>query len=158
MDIESIAKTLPHSTRAPGVVPPSNAIDYINNMDMSKIEEKLQKKDPLVSVEWSEQEVCQAIRYYKNFLILNVKYGDQKKIIPPSLEMDEIWHHHILDTRKYITDCNNIFGYYFHHYPYFGTRGEDDKKALDLTFNITQELHLEEFGEYIYEIKNSFYE
>ena|SRR5690554_5321442 len=158
MDIESIKKTLPHSSRAPDVISPDNAIEYIQKMDMVNIEEKLQKKDPLISVKWSRPEVQQAIKYYRNFLVLNVKYGNKEIIIPPSLEIDEIWHHHILDTRRYIVDCENIFGYYFHHYPYFGTRGTNDKKALDFTFNTTQNLHLKEFGEYIYEIKTEFYE
>lgn len=62
------------------------------------------------------------------------------------LEVDEIWHHHILDTRQYFRDCLQIFGYYFHHYPYFGIRGEPDKQNLDLAFDVTQELHEIEFG------------
>lgn len=158
MNIEDILDSLPHSMMPQKINSTESAISYINNMNMSEIEKKLQRKDPLISTTWTQDEVRTAIRYYKNFLILNVKYGEEKKIIPPSLEMDEIWHHHILDTRKYIIDSNNIFGYYFHHYPYFGARGESDKEALGTTFQITQELHLKEFGEYIYEIKSSFYE
>jgi len=62
------------------------------------------------------------------------------------LEVDEIWHHHILDTRQYVKDCDCIFGYYFHHYPYFGTRSNTDKANLDLAFEMTQTLHEIEFG------------
>ncbi|SDR54213.1 hypothetical protein SAMN05216597_5649 [Pseudomonas cannabina] len=46
-------------------------------------------------------------------------------------------------------DCQNIFGYYFHHYPYFGARGNDDKKNLGKAFELVQELYKEEFGYYM---------
>ncbi|PAB25835.1 hypothetical protein CCZ00_24955, partial [Pseudomonas savastanoi pv. fraxini] len=51
--------------------------------------------------------------------------------------------------RAYITDCEHIFGYYFHHYPYFGTRGENDKKNLRIAFKLVQDLYKEEFGYYM---------
>ncbi|EKF62435.1 hypothetical protein B194_4715 [Serratia plymuthica A30] len=88
-------------------------------------------------------------QYYKNFLYLNKKYGREVKVIVPSLAIDEFWHHHILDTRSYITDCNHIFGYYFHHYPYFGMRSDEDYKNLNEAFEITQIIYEEEFGERI---------
>ena len=37
----------------------------------------------------------------------------------PTKLMDTIWHHHILDTKNYHNDCNNIFGFYLHHKPTF---------------------------------------
>lgn len=62
------------------------------------------------------------------------------------LEVDEIWHHHILATRQYMKDCLGIFGYYFHHYPCFGTRSQGDKSNLGTAFEVTQRLHEIEFG------------
>ncbi|WP_122388234.1 glycine-rich domain-containing protein, partial [Pseudomonas savastanoi] len=89
------------------------------------------------------------IQYYRNLLYINKKYQRKYNVLPPLLEVDEIWHHHILDTRAYITDCEHIFGYYFHHYPYFGTRGEKDKKNLRIAFKLVQDLYKEEFGYYM---------
>ena len=122
------------------------AVNHINNIDFSSIIEKLCSADRLLCRKWSLVEAEVAIQYYKNFLFLNKKYLDEFPVIPPMLEVDEIWHHHILDTRRYINDCNQIFGYYFHHFPYFGTRDHSDKENLDTAFQLTQTLHEAEFG------------
>lgn len=147
---ESIKDTLAHSTSIPkvsGIEPTLNeAVHHINNIDFSPILKKLCSRDALNSRIWSKAEAEIAIQYYKNFLYLNKKYLAQFPILPPMLEVDEVWHHHILDTRQYIKDCNHIFGYYFHHYPYFGARGARDKKNLDLAFDVTQTLYEKEFG------------
>jgi hypothetical protein len=45
-----------------------------------------------------------------------------------------------------MTDSMAIFGYYFHHYPYFGTRGNDDLNNLKAAFEESQKLHELEFG------------
>ena len=44
------------------------------------------------------------------------KYGT-KQVEIDKLQ-DLFWHLHILDTRQYIEDCKNIFGYYLHHNPF----------------------------------------
>ena len=38
-------------------------------------------------------------------------------------------------------DCNEIFGYYVHHFPYFGLRGNDDVENAMNAFNKTKELY-----------------
>jgi len=148
---EDIVNTLPHSMTLPeqdGVEVPSleDAIRHINNMDFSPIQKKLTSEDPLLCRCWSAVEAEIAIQYYRNFLFLNKKYLPTHPIIPPLLEVDEIWHHHLLDTRQYMTDSMAIFGYYFHHYPYFGTRGNDDLNNLKAAFEESQKLHELEFG------------
>lgn len=95
------------------------------------------------------EELELAIQYYKNFLYLNKKYLNIVPIIVPSLEVDEIWHHHILDTRQYYFDCMNIFGYYFHHYPYFGMRSNEDQVNLVNCFEISQAIYAHEFGHFM---------
>jgi hypothetical protein len=74
--------------------------------------------------------------------------------LPPSLEIDFIWHAHILDTKKYSEDSVRIFGHYLHHDPYFGLNGKEDENLLIRSFGLTQQLYYEEFGEYIYEIED----
>ena len=147
---ESIKHSLAHSTSTPAIrrrePTLDQAVHHINNIDFSPILKKICSKDALTCRVWSTTEAEVAIQYYKNFLYLNKKYLAQFPILPPMLEVDEIWHHHILDTRQYIKDCNHIFGYYFHHYPYFGTRSNQDKDNLDTAFHVTQTLHEKEFG------------
>lgn len=155
MSDKDIVGTLPHSMVKPVVSNEPSieaAVAYINGIDFSGIIEKLTTPDVLVSRLWKIEECHEAIQYYKNFLLLNKKYLESYPVIPPSMEIDEIWHHHILDTRAYHKDCEKIFGYYFHHYPYFGTRGEQDYLNLTSAFEITQQLHHKEFGDYIYSI------
>lgn len=122
------------------------AVEYINSMDFSEIQEKLLSEDPLLCRRWSRLEVEVGIQYYRNFLFLNKKYLSVYPVLPPLLEVDEIWHHHILDTRRYTKDSVAIFGRYFHHYPYFGTRSTDDLQNLNVAFEKVQMLHEFEFG------------
>lgn len=124
----------------------SEAVSYIDRMDFELIKCKLMSGDKLVSREWTLLEAEIAIQYYKNFLFLNKKYAGEFPVLPPLLEVDEVWHHHIMDTRQYEKDCERIFGYFFHHYPYFGTRSEEDNLNLQAAFELVQKLHEAEFG------------
>lgn len=124
------------------------AKEYIYNIDFSMLIHKLSIPDANISRVWDPEISEVFIDYYKNFLWLIRKYG-KEHVIVPSTEIDEIWHHHILDTYKYHEDCIAIFGSYLHHYPYYGMRGRSDKNDLNNSFEITQELHKKEFGEYI---------
>ena len=68
---------------------------------------------------WSEFRIKSAVKEYLQFLFLIKKHlGDKKHPIVPTKDADQIWHHHILDTRKYQKDCKNFFGRMIHHYPY----------------------------------------
>lgn len=121
--------------------------DYIMNIDFSLIINKM-----ISHQKWSKKDAEEACRLYRNFLILNIKYPDKK--LPPSEDIDEFWHNHILDTKKYRTDCQEIFGGYFDHYPYFGIYTSDTSDNETSSFQDTQELHNKEFGEYIFEIRS----
>lgn len=47
--------------------------------------------------------------------------------IAPEKSVDLYWHHHILDTSKYIEDCTKLFARYIHHFPYTGVFGNQDE-------------------------------
>ncbi len=126
------------------------SFENIQRLDFSMIVYKITQPDPSIAMLWDEESAIQAIGYYKNYLWLLRKYSELHSVIPPSIEIDEIWHHHILDTYQYEKDCLMIFGQFLHHYPYFGMRGEQDKIDLYNKFEITQQLHFKEFGEYIF--------
>ena len=83
--------------------------------------------------------------WYRRFLYLVNLYPE--KTIVPSKDIDIFWHTHILDTQKYMDDCENLFGRYFHHFPYFGMRGEKDRSSLEKAFHETDQLYLQHFDE-----------
>lgn len=121
--------------------------DMIMNLDFSMIINKMVSHQG-----WSKKDAEEVCRLYKNYLFLCVKYPDQS--LPPSEDVDEFWHNHVLDTIKYRKDCDILFGKYRDHYPYFGIDGKTSMQDLSNAFDITQKLHMEEFGEYIYEIRS----
>lgn len=50
---------------------------------------------------------------YKRYLILRAIRPDL--LLPPPPIIDQIWHEHILETAKYASDCQDVFGYFLHH-------------------------------------------
>lgn len=47
---------------------------------------------------------------------------------------------------KYAADCDAVFGYFLHHFPYIGLRGEDDEAAHHRVGQRMKELYEETFG------------
>lgn len=82
---------------------------------------------------------------YKRYLILHLRHP--QLTLAPEQDVDRFWHLHILDTRKYAADCEACFGYFLHHFPYLGLRGEADAAALQTAFLSMQALYAQEFGE-----------
>jgi hypothetical protein len=120
------------------------------NLDLQPILDKL-----IMHYEWDLEEASQAIKLYKNFLFLKKKYGKTHKL-PPSKDIDEVWHLHILDTEKYACDCRKIFNEILHHYPYAGLPGSKmSVEKLQQQFALTQELHKQEFGYFIPKVRIS---
>jgi hypothetical protein len=60
--------------------------------------------------------------------------------------VDKFWHGHILDTMKYAEDCQRVFGYFLHHFPYFGMRDAEDAANLANAAATTRRLYEQEFG------------
>jgi hypothetical protein len=52
-----------------------------------------------------------------------------------------------MNTKAYDRDCNRVFGHYFHHFPYFGLRGEEDVQNLKQSFEQTKNFYFVTFGE-----------
>ncbi|MUG94105.1 hypothetical protein F7734_17585 [Scytonema sp. UIC 10036] len=64
---------------------------------------------------WTAQQTELAISLYKMFLCLHFLFPDTELI--PTKEIDEVWHTHILlNTDRYIQDCQELYGYILHHY------------------------------------------
>jgi hypothetical protein len=82
---------------------------------------------------------------YRRFLILMKKYPNEQTA--PLVDIDTFWHYHILDTLKYAADCEAVFGYFLHHFPYIGLRGEADAAAHERLGQRMKELYQTTFGE-----------
>ncbi|MBE0471593.1 MAG: hypothetical protein IBX55_19040 [Methyloprofundus sp.] len=93
---------------------------------------------------WSESKINYTIKLYKEWLVLQVLYEDLS--FAPSQLVDEFWHMHILDTRKYMSDCNLIKKEYIHHYPYFGLTDQENEAVLESGFILTKKLYEHHFG------------
>lgn len=78
---------------------------------------------------WSMDIVEVMEEKYRKFLMLQhaLRALNSPFNVVPDRIIDEIWHMHILDTKKYAEDCNLVFGEIIHHDPYFGMMGEDDR-------------------------------
>lgn len=94
---------------------------------------------------WSVTRARSAEKWYRRFLFLACKYPGKEVV--PTKDIDEIWHMHLLDSRKYLEDCQAVFGTYLHHFPYFGVRGKEDKQNLEQAFLQTLALFELHFGE-----------
>ena len=114
----------------------------IASIDLEMVKMKLMDTDE--GLGWTEEQCDIAEVEYKRFLHLNKKFPDFP--IVPHTSMDLMWHQHILDTRAYHSDCNKVFGEYFHHFPYFGIRSEEDKNDLTSAFEETQIIYANQFG------------
>ncbi len=114
----------------------------INELDLEPIMVKVMDKDE--GYGWSLEFTKQAATEYKRYLTLCLENPDFPMV--PSSFVDKFWHFHILDTQKYAADCNLIFGYFLHHFPYFGMRGEEDEKNLKQAWADSRALYVKRFG------------
>lgn len=109
----------------------------------------------LVAIEgWSKPNAIAAVKQYRNYLFLRKKYPGVN--LPPSKDMDEAWHAHILHTRDYRAFCKQAFSdhddFYLDHDPHLANEGSMERLAQ--LFEQTQKLYYQEFGEYIYQIRS----
>lgn len=114
----------------------------LDSLDLSMVRMKLMDKEE--GTGWPS-DYCDRVEVeYRRYLALSRGYPDMP--IVPSRDVDTFWHYHILDTQAYAQDCERLFGYFLHHYPYFGMRGSEDAQALGLAYDNTLELYEDQFG------------
>lgn len=117
-----------------------SAREYIYQLDLNYIIETMCAEHyPLPR--WTKSDAIHCSELYKNFLWLLKKHHPLPLV--PTKEIDEFWHNHILSTKNYMKDCEQIFGHYLHHDP--ASPDENEQALLD-NFQITNQLYFEEFG------------
>lgn len=111
-------------------------------LDLEPIKVKLMHKES--GEGWSLERANAVALEYHRFLTLMKKFPNEDT--SPLVDVDTFWHYHILDTMKYAADCQAVFGYFLHHFPYVGMRGEEDAATLARIGNRMKELYEAEFG------------
>lgn len=116
--------------------------ERLDSLDLSMVKVKLQDSEE--GPGWST-EYCDLIEVeYRRYLWLTGTYPEDA--IVPSRIVDTFWHGHILDTHAYAPDCQMLFGYFLHHYPYFGMRDVEDAEALGDAYDRTLDFYAAHFG------------
>jgi hypothetical protein len=113
-----------------------------DQLDLTMVKIKL--SDPDEGLGWTAKYCERVEREYRRYLALTSAYPDEA--IVPSKIVDSFWHYHILDTQAYAEDCERIFGFFLHHYPYFGMRGAADAQALGDAYDQTLRYYELHFG------------
>ena len=121
----------------------NHAYKAISELDLTAITSKLMH--PKAGEGWSQDKANAIEQEYRRFLYLMKAYPDVQTA--PMENVDTFWHYHILDTMKYAADCEHAFGYFVHHFPYLGLRGEDDEVALADAGERMKSLYEDVFGE-----------
>jgi hypothetical protein len=98
------------------------AKQHIRNLDLGSVRGSLVEK-----LGWDHEQARRVEVEYKRFLYALAHKDKDDILSPPSQEVDDFWHQHILDTRKYREDCQTIFGHYVDHTP--GLSSENQRKA-----------------------------
>jgi hypothetical protein len=117
--------------------------NQISMLDLDPIKIKLMHVES--GEGWSLEYASAVEREYRRFLYLMKTYPDEPTA--PLTDVDTFWHYHILDTMKYAADCEQVFGFFLHHFPYVGMRGQEDKEALDRMGERMRTLYEETFEE-----------
>jgi hypothetical protein len=117
--------------------------DLISALDLNPIKMKL--AHPQSGEGWSAEHVDAIETEYRRFLYLMKAFPSEQTA--PLEDVDTFWHYHILDTMKYAADCEQVFGYFLHHYPYLGMVGEDGPEILEQAGERTRALYESIFGE-----------
>lgn len=120
-----------------------NILERIDSLDLEPIVFKLVNPEP-GETGMSVEEADSAAQQYRQFLKIIAMYP--KKSIVPTKLIDEVWHTHILDTAKYAEDCQEIFGYFLHHFPYLGMRGSEDVEEWMAAHAETRDLFARHFN------------
>jgi hypothetical protein len=120
----------------------TNDFSVINALDLEPIKQRLMNRSGAKG--WTPERADAVEREYRRFLCLVKIYRDAP--LAPVIDVDEFWHYHILDTKKYAADCERVFGYFLHHFPYAGMRGKEDEEARERIATRTRAMYEKTFG------------
>lgn len=115
----------------------------IVELDLDPIKVKLMHKES--GEGWSLEQANVVEAEYRRYLYLMKAFPNEA--FAPGTDVDTFWHYHILDTIKYAADCQEVFGYFVHHFPYIGLRGEEDLAVHERLGERMRTIYEAAFGE-----------
>ena len=124
--------------------PKQEAVAAIRALDLESV--KLKVMDAELGKGWTRAYADSIEGAYKNWLTILVKNPDDAEDVLVSKDVDEFWHAHILHTRKYAEDCQNVFGCFLHHNPHIGQRTTADVARQAALAEKTRRLYQREPG------------
>ena len=119
------------------------AYNAIQALDFTRIKLKLTHEK--FGEGWSQSRAEAMETEYRRFLYLQFAFPQEQTA--PTKDVDTFWHYHILDTVKYAADCEQVFGYFLHHYPYLGLMDDDEADVEIEAGNRTRALYETTFGQ-----------
>src|SRR6185503_16294362 len=99
----------------------------IRNLDLDAVRKRLIAKKG-----WTAAHADQMVEEYREYLAL-FYFHPSEELVPPSRDLDDVWHEHILDTQKYADDCQRMFGRFVHHVPGLEHGTERHTEGLERT-------------------------
>ena len=124
--------------------PIPEVIAAIDALDLDSVKARLM--DPVLGEGWSQDYADSIESAYKTYLTMLAKYQEHAEEIMLAKDVDEFWHTHILQTMKYMDDCQKVFGTYLHHAPHIGEVTAADLQKREALAEKTRELYAREFG------------
>lgn len=98
-----------HRSTSPVMKKVGSFTELQSSLNLTLIQQKV-----AIEENWTPAYTDRVVEEYYRFLyiVINGNRGS------PSRDVDKMWHMHILDTRKYMSDCSKFFGVaYLHHRP-----------------------------------------
>ena len=100
-----------HQTLVSGVAASALSAN-LPTFDLSVVMKRVAKEHP----DWSYERLEDAERVYREFCS-QMKAANGGHLHVTNDDMDEVWHWHVLHTRRYMADCVAYYGGYVHHTP-----------------------------------------
>lgn len=124
--------------------PVQEVVAAIQALDLESVKSRLTDAD--IGEGWTREHADGIEIAYKHYLTMLVKYPEDADDILLSEDVDEFWHTHILQTRKYLEDCQHVFGNFLHHEPHVGEVTTADIEKRTVQAEKTRRLYEQEFG------------
>lgn len=114
--------------------------DKANNLDLKVVEKQLSSKG------WTNIQIQLGVSRYKCFLYLKSLYPEMPLV--PTLQIDIVWHTHILsNVIKYTQDSNYLLGYILNHCSAISEeQNKETHKICGQAFNTTKIAFEQHFG------------
>jgi hypothetical protein len=98
-------------------IPDSGFSGFCGRLNLTAIRQRL-----TIEKNWTAPHALFVETRYKAFLfLLGFKGGTP---LVPCDDVGAMWRAHIIETEKYISDCDKLFGRYVHHHPFLVKAGK----------------------------------